>query len=69
MLVLAEPTVAQLEGFFSFDYLVVMSHFRCIIIMCKFDCFSVVILCISKDASMRAKQLCVLTITESRVKV
>ena len=31
---LKRPTVAQLEVFFSSDYLRVMSPFRCIIIMC-----------------------------------
>ena len=38
---------AQLEIFFSSVYLRVMSHFLCIIIMCIFDCFSVMIHCIS----------------------
>ena len=40
--VLARPTIAQLEVFFSSDYLGVMSLFLCIIIMCSFD---LIVLC------------------------
>ena len=34
MVSLAGPTVAQLEVFFSFDYLGVMGAFHCFIIVC-----------------------------------
>ena len=38
-------------------------------VLLLFDCFSVMIHCISKEASLRAKQFCVLTTTESRAKI
>ena len=38
-------------------------------VLILFNCFFVMIHCISKEAAMRAKQFCILTTTESRAKV
>ena len=43
----------------------IQSYYSVLII----DCFSLMIHCISQRASMRAKQFCILTTTESRVKI
>ena len=57
----AEPTVAQLEAFFSSDYLWV------VLVWC--DCFYMVIDCSNWEVAMRALHFCASTTAESRAMI